>query len=515
MSLGQHLRAIADEQPQPPVPADLFQRSRRRARTRRVTTAGLALVAMAGLSSALGAGGTAPHQSVAGPDLLRDLAGPGLGGPLGWLLLAALLGLLAWRWRAAPRATLLRRLALTAVAGTLLVIAAPPGAALWGEPHGQRPGLPDRFAAPSTWTWVAEIRQSPPGRVAMVLSGPDTHGGFEEGRAVFVAADGDRYRVLDVFSDPLDQPWTYEVGFGRIQLLSPDGRYLTVNQDVVDLATGAAPPVGPPRPPVAWSADGSRIVVGVPDVVDGGQRAWEVWDTRSHVLARTITLPAGATAGGVALSPDGARVAVEEGDRLAVYPVDGGEPVQWQLAGWRLGDGVAWSTDGSLLALVRRDGCPTCYHEAGQARAIRMVDPDTGQVVAGGEFAPLPAGAELAVQGWRGPDQLVAQVGGAVEVFTRGRAAPARLFDLPAGVTHVEIATDMLRLPPRPAGPATYGPPNLFFWYLLATFTAPLAALLCMDLIIRRVVRRQSAAARPPGPPAEGTGPPAEGTGPG
>lgn len=470
MSLREHLHAVAETEPPPTLPEHFFARSRRRARRRRL--AGTGLLATAGVAAGLAVtsgGGTRAVQAAAPPGL-SGIVDSGLGGPLGWALLAVLLVLLAVLWRDLPGRSLRRRLVTAAVVGSLLILAAPPGTALWGEPRG-RVGLPDRLAAPDSWWQVAELQQSPPGPVALVYSGRATHGNLEEGRLVLVAADGDRYRVLDVFSDPLEQIVHEELA-STWPVLSPDGRLLSAGgYGVYDLATGEQVH-GWEYVPRAWSADGRRVARAVVVPPDNAQTGWQVQDLASGRTLRTVPYAepgGGATA---ALSPDGSRIAVEAGERIAVYPVAGGEPVTWPRDGWRLGDSTAWSPDGRLLAMVRRTACVGCGQPAGPSE-VRVVDVETGATVTGGAFAPLPADVVVRVQGWRTPDQLVVQVGGAVEVFTLGRVTPSRLLTLPVGVSAIEIATSRLADPLRPAEPPTYGPPNLFLWLVLGVCGMP------------------------------------------
>ncbi|WP_155372803.1 TolB-like translocation protein [Catellatospora vulcania] len=488
MSLREHLRAIAETEPPPALPEGFFIRSRRRARRRRLAGTGLLAITVVAAGLVVPHGGGPAAVGAAAAPMLSELVGAGLGGPLGWALLAVLLVLLAVLWRELPGRSLLRRLATAAVVGSLLVLAAPPGTALWGEPRG-RVGLPDRLAAPESWWSAAELQQSPPGPVALVYSGRATHGNLEEGRLVLLAADGDRYRILDVFSDPLEQ-LVHEELASTWPVLSPDGRLLSAGgYGVYDLVTGTQ--VNGPgweSVPRAWSADGKRLARATTDPSDGSQTGWQVQDLASGRTLRTIGYDEPGGGATVALSPDGARIAVEQSDRIAVYPVAGGEPVAWPRDGWRLGDSTAWSPDGRLLVMVRRAACVGCGQPTGPSE-VRVVDVETGVTVTGGSFAPLAADVAIRVQGWRAPDQLVVQVGGAVEVFTLGRAAPSRLLTLPAGVSAIEIATSRLAAPLRPAEPATYGPPNLFLWLAVGVCGVPVLLAAATAWSIARRVR--------------------------
>ncbi|GIF78509.1 hypothetical protein [Asanoa siamensis] len=473
MMLREHLRAIAEREPAPVLSAGFFARARRRARRRQMVVAAVLTVAGAGLVGFPTGGSTDVASS--GFSRLTVLASTPLGGWTGWVLLMALLVVLAVLWRDLPRVSVIRRLLAVAVVGAVLVLAAPPGTALWGEPRG-RLGLPDRLATPGSWALAAEFRQSPPGLVAMVYSGPATYGDLEEGRAVLLAADGDRYRVLDKFTDPLDQMYTEAPAGGQTwPLVSPDGRRLFDGDSrIYDLVTGDL--VDGPRSgsiPAGWSADGRRLVRSLKGG-NGEPVAWEVWDLPSQRILQTIAQEGvgEALAHGAALSPDGTRVAVEQGDNIAVYPVAGGDPITWPRDGWRLGDSTAWSPNGRL-AMVRRTGCIGCFGTP-QSGELRVVDVETGATVEGGAFPRLPADVVVRVQGWRSPSQLVVQVGQGVEIFTLGEATPERMLTLPEGVETVEIAASRLADPQRPAETPTYGPPNVLLWLVLGACGAPM-----------------------------------------
>ncbi|MBM0207166.1 PD40 domain-containing protein [Micromonospora sp. STR1s_5] len=218
---------------------------------------------------------------------------------------------------------------------------------------------------------------------------------------------------------------------------------------------------------------------------NGVQTGWEVWDLPSARMLRAIGQEETGGGGTVALSPDGSRIAVEQGDRIAVYPVEGGNPVMWLRNGRRLGDSTTWSPDGRRLAMVRHAGCLSCDRTPSSSE-VRIVDVETGAAIDGGSFAPLPANIVLRVQGWRTPEQLVVQVGRGVEIFTMGEAVPRRMLTLPEGVTTVEIATSRLADPPRAAEPPTYGPPNHFLWLMLAICGIPLLLAVIGWWLVRR-----------------------------
>jgi len=467
--LGEQLRAIAEQYPAPSVPPDLYRRARRRHRKRALVGAlatGVVLLA-AVLLTAFAVPVGAPIPVGDGRGVGQAIA-YGLGGAAGWAALAGLLVVLGYAGRHQPRAIRRRRLALSAAVGVVFVLAAPPGTALWGEPH--RPaGLPDRLADPLTWTLAADVRQSPPGPVALIFSGPATYGNLEEGRVAMVAADGERYRVLDVFSDPLEPTLRADgsVVMERfIAHLSPDGRYLLAD-GLLDLVTGGRGPQ-PPGLPVGWSVDGTRVVCER-FREDQTLESWVVWEPNDGRTVNIFPVDDPALAGTAALSSDGRRLAVEIGDFLRIYDVGAlGEPAPsrvFPLDGWRLGGPTAWSPDDRMLALVR-PGSPLVRLVSTPVRTANTLAPVA-------EFTTLLVGTEPRLQGWRSDSEFVVRAGRAVESYGVDRPVPDRLIDLPEGVTNVEIAPAALTRSRYRAGPATYGPPNAFFWIALAPAAAP------------------------------------------
>jgi hypothetical protein len=491
--LGEQLRAIAEQYPAPSVPPDLYQRARRRYRKRALAgavAAGVVLLAAVLLASfvALPTGGLVRVGDGRG---VGQAVAYGIGGAPGWAALATLLAVLGYVWRHRPRPIRRRRMALSAAVGVVFVLAAPPGTALWGEPH-RAPGLPDRLATPLTWTFAAHVKQSPPGPVALVFSGPATRGNLEEGRLVMVAADGERYRVLDVFSDPLEATFRagQSVSVERFAAhLSPDGRYLLgggrrdlITYGLLDLVTGA---LGrePPGLPVGWSGDGRRVVCELFGL-DQTFEARAVWDPAAGRIIARIPVDNPSLHGTAALSSDGGRLAVEIGHRLRIYDVgDAATYTEAPLNGWRLGGPTAWSPDDRMLALVR----------PGLA-AVRLVSVPVGAastLAPVAEFSTLPPGTEPRLQGWRSDREVVVHAGRAVESFGVDRPVPERLIELPEGVTHIEIASAALTRPRYRAGPATYGPPNTFFWIALAPALV-VVTVIAVSLFVQRRRRRSS-----------------------
>jgi hypothetical protein len=493
--LGEELRAIAEQSPPVNLPGELYERARRRHRARALVGAAGAGVVLVAAATLL-AGGFAPDRFIPvgdGPGGVRAFA-DGVGAANWWAALALLLVALGYVWRRQPRSIRRRRMVLTAAVGVVFVLAAPPGTAVCCEPRGA-PGLPDRLATPMSWTFVAEARQSPPGPVALIFSGPATFGNLEEGRLAMVAADGERYRVLDVFTDPLgysSRPGHAAIAVDRLTaLLSPNGRYLFAD-GMLDLVTGGRGPE-PPGLPVGWSADGRRVVCEL-FRDDQSFEAWAVWDLRAGEIVGRIPVDDPSRAGTAALSSDGEHLAVEIGGALRIYDV--GDPASYRdvpLAGWRLGGPTAWSPDNRMLALVRPD-----------PPAVRLVSTpvdSTSTLTPVAEFSALAgsAGAELRLQGWRSNSAIVVQAGQAVESFEVDRPEPERLIELPEGVARVEIATVALTKARYRAGPPTYGPPNPFFWIVvapLAGFGLVVVGAFAVSALVRRLRRPDTAAGR-------------------
>jgi len=169
-----------------------------------------------------------------------------------------------------------------------------------------------------------------------------------------------------------------------------------------------------------------------------------------------------------------------------VYEI--GDPATYRdvpLDGWRLGGPTAWSPDNRMLALVR-PGPSAVRLVAAPENAASTLTPVA-------EFTALPPGTEPRLQGWRSTSEVVVQAGQAVESFRVDRPAPERLIELPDGVTSIEIATAALTRPRYRAGPPTYGPPNTFFWIIVAP-VAGFGVIVVGALAVLAFVRRR----RPP-----------------
>ncbi|MGH7170102.1 MAG: hypothetical protein ACRELG_07490, partial [Gemmataceae bacterium] len=175
----------------------------------------------------------------------------------------------------------------------------------------------------------------------------------------------DGLRVWDVQSHKEAFHNPKVVGDENAPAWSPDGRSLVFslsNQEgaaVIDAALSAEPrrlddPYGSIP---AWSPDGRTIVR-----VNGGHFIW-LYDAatrkRLHVLSR------GTPIYGIAWSPDGQTLAVEDDFRTFLISADSGQfDAEWKEVTWPL----AWSPDGKLLAGRGRDNGVLLRESVGKVR---------------------------------------------------------------------------------------------------------------------------------------------------
>lgn len=527
------------------LPSDLYQRGRRaqRQRTTAAVTAttaavGALLVLVAGLPG--GSAVTSAAAKVADVVPLSE-RWASLATTVAWVVLAAVLGWLGLRWRRRLRpAATMRRLVATAVAGGLLILSAPPGSTIWGEPHRDTEGIPNSLVEPSLFT--ARASGQPNGRVAAAFIGAHTGGDLSEiWIAAAVAVDGPRYRFL------------------QSPIISPDGRYTLEYDDgnvLVDLATGQRTRhfLGRDQRIAAWSADGGTLAYR-----DLGADTYGVWDFRrgrglgeyrwhsfQHDEVGQVKSSTGAeanpldTEAALALSPDGGRLAVQDGRRLLLYRI--GEPSPYQqidLPDAELAGTAAWTPDGRGVLLAVAGTCTVCpdprYRRTWQ---LVTVDADTGRRLASPAYPVQTSVTRLEVLGWLGVGEPVVQARGTgpgldprsdaassdggrlaaseVSYENAGRqvqvvvvpsgGAPVRTFlTVPSGVTEVHLASDLLSRPTYQPGPATFGPPTanlgelVMLTVMLSIPLAVLALLVAAVVKIIRVRRRRTA-----GPAATG-----------
>ncbi|QGN50034.1 hypothetical protein ACN26Y_30070 [Micromonospora sp. WMMD558] len=386
-------------------------------------------------------------------------------------------------------------------------------------PRFDAPGLPNRLVAPPLRT--ASVRDSAPGAAAMLFGGPAVRTDWFETRMGVLAADADRYRVLD--AGPVTP------GFDA--LLSPDGRYAWVGASLLDLTSGRFTPDRTDGYPLAFAPDGERLVYADDDAFTPpntyttpyvGVYDREVGKDVLRVPVGTAWIPPGRTA---ALSPDSGELALQVRDeiwlaRVADAGADGvAEPYRkLPLTGGRLGGAGAWLPDGRAVAVLDRSTCTDCpvpaYPRTWTLAARSIVD---GAPQAGAAFPPLRSRTFVQLLGWRSADEAVALAGvpgpEAVDrpedhdiawgpyhepgtdrvelvVLRRGATAPEVLFRTPEGITDLTVAADLaIDGAVRGSGRPDHGP--LPFWLLAVGFVVVLVVALPVLTLLRRLRRRR------------------------
>ncbi|MET8119346.1 hypothetical protein [Micromonospora sp. NPDC005291] len=431
-----------------------------------------------------------------------------------------------------------RRRAVAAGALAVLVLLLGTGYALYpvalpmpASPRHDAPGLPTRLVDPPLRT--ASVRDSAPGSAAMLFGGPAVRTDWFETRMGLVAADADRYRVLDA--------GPFVPGFDA--LLSPDGRYAWVGASLLDLKSGRFTPDRTDGYPLAFAPDGGRLVYADDEAAFTPPNTYTtpyvgVYDRERgtdvlRVRVDTAWIPPGRTA---ALSLDGGELALQVRDEVWFARVaDAGaggvaEPYRkLPLAGGRLAGAGSWLPDGRSVAVLDRStctGCPVPSYPRTWTLALRSTIDSAP--LAGAAFPSLPSRTFVQLLGWRSADEAVALVGvpgptavdrpedhdiawgpyhepgtEAVElvVLRRGAAAPEVLFRTPEGITDLSVAADLaidgaVRQSDRP----DYGP--LPFWLLAVGFVLAVLVALPVLALLRRWrgwrPRRRGRTARPP-----------------
>jgi hypothetical protein len=373
-------------------------------------------------------------------------------------------------------------LVVVLVAAPVVVLRVWPGPA----PATDRPTLPSEFAAYSTFT--SHVEDRPAGRAIALYE----MGSWElstTNEALVAGADRDSYRQIyggrpDLYVE-------------RPLLLSPDGNQVIrrtaggrVDElEVLDLRTGQASlrhgvkwtPLNVHDPQnieddafLAWSPDSRYVAYAVHaprsgDFDDGPSRMLvilDVIDDRAVVLGTAGVVTA-------AFAPDSRRIAVAtlsggivlsvDGQQLGTFPDPtalvpqtktyiigtGGYATPTQVPGTEgpMGElGMAWSPDGTTLAVATSVPCPS-------ARLTGFVDMTTGQLLS--PQPPMPCMLPL---GWRSPTVLIGErmsdsgeYGIAAASLVDGSVTPLARFDAEGcyvvsncDVWRIQLATNLL-----------------------------------------------------------------------
>lgn len=224
-------------------------------------------------------------------------------------------------------------------------------------PEQGAPTLPVQVGAPSPWT--ADAASAPIGAASVVYS---ANHWYQEGADWLVGLVGrsdDTYRVAE---------WVGAAGMASV--LSPDGSRLAFHGGIADLSTGNVADWGPQwdksftMDAQAWSPDGSTVAVLASQWNNSGvgndKTKLYLFDAatrtpREVAELKQIEAMVGWTA---AFSPDGGRLAYQDGDRLSILTLADGTTTEVPLpAGARLAGKGAWTRDGRNLLVVSGAEC--------------------------------------------------------------------------------------------------------------------------------------------------------------
>ena len=339
-------------------------------------------------------------------------------------------------------------------------------------------GIPQALADPPVWT--DQVSDSPPGAAAVVFRGPAV-----PDRQPFIGSSSPT-AVVGLTSDVYRVVYPSQASLA----LSPDGRTLLLphlndtnemrtrdwRTDALDLVTGRRRTFATGVVPLGWSADGKHallmqwnrwnepdgLVGGINDMTvrvvawPSGQTEWSVYVPRPDAVEGETNYP-------VALSPDGAALAVSTSHELRVYGRNGALRWKRPLAGQDVLAGLAAWRDDGLIAVVRR-GALSSWAATGDA-SLTFVDAATGDERPGPGLPVARSVFSLKVVAWRGDTAyavLRTRTGedspASHASFVRlvpGAAAPETIL-APDGVEDLNVATDYVAVM-RPAGTPSYG----------------------------------------------------------
>jgi hypothetical protein len=217
--------------------------------------------------------------------------------------------------------------------------------------------LPARIGAPSPWT--PDAAEAPIGAASVLYTSNTWYPDESAWLAGLVARSDDTYRVAE---------WTGAAGMSAV--LSPDGTRLAFDSGVADLATGKVTGWGARWnddilvEPQAWAPDGGTVALLAGDWPDPGVHndtaklfLFDVAGGTSREVAQLNRVDA-LSGWSAAFSPDGNRLAYQNGDRLSILTPADGTTVDVPLpAGARLAGKGAWTRDGRNLLVVSGAEC--------------------------------------------------------------------------------------------------------------------------------------------------------------
>lgn len=353
-------------------------------------------------------------------------------------------------WRRGRRRHRRRLTAMAAVAGVLAVLSL---TFVRGQPHRVAPADPPPRVPSTVYAPLPlqrTVQQDPAGPATLIVTGEgafrgsDVFGGYE-GRTVVVSREG-RYRLVNGVA---------EVEAGEGASLSPDGRYLAITGAVdgareapfdttslVDLTTGEVRGFREGWP-VAWAPDGRLLVR------DG--RTLTLVDVESGASRRLYTLSAlFDDVLRAAFSPDGARLAIQRGDKLIAVDVATGRIDASVARAWtfHLAGPGAWAPDGRLAIWDAGNACAGCdWNFAEPTFRLAFVDLSSGAAQDGPAVDEVTSRVPRLL-GWQ-PDgspvvETYRQTQGPQVVALHPGGGQRLLIDAPSQAHHVDIAADLL-----------------------------------------------------------------------
>jgi hypothetical protein len=322
------------------------------------------------------------------------------------------------------------------------------------------PSLPDRIS--TSWPWTATVEQAPAGPAALLINQEleiPSSVTFPEDTIAAVGATANTYRTLD---------FTGRMRLGADGLLSPDGTRFVESESMHDLVTGGSYAVPGTNAttrfvPLAWAPDGGTLAViretgrlldpetatvGLLDLASGDFRP--LLDVTAQ-LGDHVGEYLGTAAHRAAFTPDGARLAVQFGDKITVFTRDAATWSSFVLShDSQLAGKGAFTPDGRWIAVVTRAACCTDQPEQGGFPSrwrIRLLDPATGAERAGWSLPEVSGVTALRLIGWLPSGEAVVAAfyphPGLSAKWDPGTADPNRdLWAFPnyyESVSHVEV----------------------------------------------------------------------------
>jgi dipeptidyl aminopeptidase/acylaminoacyl peptidase len=317
--------------------------------------------------------------------------------------------------------------------------------------------LPRRFASFSFLT--GDLAEAPIDRaVAVYVQRNNTlEDEHQDWQVLLLDADGSRYRRTRAVDF---SPSNYPLSPGGVEyrpgLLSADGRMFALGGEnpagrrelsVLSVATGTvtrhALPAGVDPRPLAWSPDG-RVLAYTATTANSATGPLSLLDVETGKFTTVSGIDAAQEA---AFSPDGSQMAVQVGSEILIVDHEVEGKVQRRLplaADQRLSGSVAWSPDGTLLALT--SFAPMALDAGGTrpaVQAVAFVDA-TGRKPSASVPAPIPVDRWTVLQGWRTSRAIVVWDAPHLAQVPLDGTARTTLADASGEVADLQLASGLL-----------------------------------------------------------------------